>query len=139
MATTVAEVMTSDPATVDADAPISEAARQMRVRNAGNVLVVDGGRLAGIVTDRDIAVRAVAENKDPNTPVREACSEVDLITVTPDTRIEQAVELMRSKAVRRLPVVEGDRPVGVLSIGDLAMDRDKNSVLADISAAEPNQ
>lgn len=139
MATTVAEVMTSDLVTVDADAPISEAARQMRARNAGNVLVLDGGRLAGIVTDRDITIRAVAENKDPNTPVREVCSEVALATVTSDTGIEQAVELMRSKAVRRLPVVEGDRPVGVLSIGDLAIERDRNSVLADISVAEPNQ
>lgn len=136
MAITVAQVMARDPATVSADTPISEAARIMRAAGVGDVLVVDSGRLSGIVTDRDIAIRAVAENKDPHTPVREACSSIELITVTPDTKLEQAVQLMRSKAIRWLPVVEGDRPVG---IGDLAIERDESSVLADISAAESNQ
>lgn len=139
MATTVAEVMTSDPATVTADSPIREAAQQMRTTNAGDVLVLDGGRLIGIITDRDITIRAVAENKDPSTPVREACSSEGLATVTPDTRIDRAVEIMRSRAVRRLPVVEGERPVGVVSIGDLALERDRESALADISAAQPNK
>lgn len=139
MATTVAEVMSRAPATVTSDTPISEAARQMRAHDIGDVLVVDGGRLAGIVTDRDIAIRIVAENRDLNTPVREVCSGQELTTVTPDTKIEQAVELMRSKALRRLPVVEGDQAVGVVSIGDLAIERDQTSGLADISAAEPNQ
>lgn len=139
MATTVAEVMSRAPATVTSDTPISEAARQMRAHDIGDVLVVDGGRLAGIVTDRDIAIRIVAENRDLNTPVREVCSGQELTTVTPDTKIEQAVELMRSKALRRLPVVEGDQAVGVVSIGDFAIERDQTSGLADISAAEPNQ
>ncbi len=110
----------------------------MREGNTGAVLVMDGGQLAGISTDRDIAIRGVAENKSPNTPVREAVSDRDLTTVTPNTKIEQAVELMRSKAIRRLPVVEGDRPVGIVSIGDLAIERDETSALADISAAESN-
>ncbi len=83
MATTVAEVMTHDPATVNADTPISEAAREMRASNTGDVLVVDSGRLIGIVTDRDIVIRVLADNKDPRTPVREACSGDDLATVTP--------------------------------------------------------
>lgn len=139
MATTVAEVMTLDPTIVSANAPVSEAARHMRARNAGNVLVMDDGQLIGIITDRDIAIRVVAENKDPDTPVREACSDQDVTTVTPDTTLEQAVELMRSKAIRRLPVVEGDRPVGIVSIGDLAIERDETSALADISVAEANQ
>jgi CBS domain-containing protein len=139
MATTVAEVMAHDPATVDVDAPISEAARTMRAADVGDVLIVEGGRLRGIITDRDIAVRAVAEDKDPSTPVREACSGAELITVTPDTTIEQATQLMRSNAVRRLPVVEGDRPVGIVSIGDLAIERNETSALADISAAEANR
>ena len=138
MAITIAEVMTRPPATVTSDAPVSEAARHMRANNIRDVLVMDGGRLAGIVTDRDIAVRIVAENKDANTPVREACSGQELTSVTPDTKIEQAVQLMRSKAIRRLPVVEGDRPVGIVSIGDLAIERDESSALADISAAQPN-
>lgn len=139
MATTVADVMAHDLATVNADSPISEAARIMRAADVGDVLVLDGDRLSGIVTDRDIAIRVVAENKDPDTPVLEACSSVELTTVTPDTTIEQAVQLMRSKAIRRLPVVEGDRPVGMVSIGDLAIERDEDSALADISAAEANR
>lgn len=139
MATTVAEVMTTDPATVDLDTPVSEAARAMRARNVGDVLVLDRARLTGIVTDRDITIRVVADDKPLSTPVREACSGEDLATVTPQTPIGEAVDLMRSKAIRRLPVMDGDRPVGVVSIGDLAMDRDRDSALADISAAEPNR
>jgi CBS domain-containing protein len=69
--------------------------------------------------------------------VRDAFT-ADPTTVTPDTRIEQAVDLMRDRAVRRLPVVEGTRPVGVVSLGDLAIERDEDSVLADISAATEN-
>jgi CBS domain-containing protein len=139
MATTVAEVMTHEPATVNADTPTSEAAREMRTSNTGDVLVTDGGQLVGIVTDRDIAIRIVAEDKSPSTPVREACSSQDLATVTPDTSIDQAIELMRSKAIRRLPVVEGGRPVGIVSIGDFALERDETSALADVSAAESNR
>ena len=139
MAITVAEVMARDPATVNADSPVSEAARIMRAADVGDVLVLDSGRLSGIVTDRDIAIRVVAENKNPDTPVSEACSGAELTTVTPDTKVEQAVQLMRRQAIRRLPVVEGEHPVGIVSIGDLAIERDERSALADISAAEPNQ
>lgn len=139
MAITVAEVMTLDPVTVDADAPISEAARKMRVNHVGNVFVLDEGRLSGIVTDRDITIRAVAENKGPDTPVRHACSDTELTIVAPDATIEQAAMLMRDKAVRRLPVVEGDHVIGVISLGDLAIERDETSALAVISAAEPNR
>ncbi len=135
MATTVADVMAHSPATIPIDAPITEAAQQMRANDIGDVLVMDGGRLAGIVTDRGI----VAENKDLKTPVREACSDGDVVTVTPSTDIAEAAQLMRSKAIRRLPVVEGNRPVGILSIGDLAIEREETSALADISAANPNQ
>ncbi len=139
MATTVTEVMAHDPVTVSADAPVSAAAQHMRASDTGDVLVMDGGRLAGIITDRDIAIRVVAENKPPETPVREAYSGGDLTTVTPDTTLEQAAEVMRRQAIRRLPVVDGDRPVGIVSIGDLAIERDETSALADISAAESNR
>jgi CBS domain-containing protein len=103
------------------------------------VVVTDDGHPAGIVTDRDIAVRAVAEEKGPQTPVREVCSAEDFATVGPDTSIQQVVQLMREKAVRRVPVVEGDDVVGIVSIGDLAIERDQDSALADISAAEGNR
>jgi CBS domain-containing protein len=139
VATTVAELMARDPQTVEAGASVTDAARRMRDADTGDVLVLAGERLAGIITDRDIVVRVVAEGKDSSTPVGDMCSGQDLVTVTPDARLEHAAELMRERSVRRLPVVEGDRPVGVLSIGDLAIERDEGSALADVSAAEPNQ
>lgn len=101
-------------------------------------IATDNGTVSGIVTDRDIAVRLVAEDKDPRTPVAEIISDSELVTATPDMPLDQAVRLMRSRAVRRLPVVQQGRAVGVLSLGDLAMERDQNSALADISAAEGN-
>ncbi len=137
MATTVAEIMAHDPQTVQADAPVGEVARRMRDADTGDVVVLDGDALVGIVTDRDIVLRVVAEGRGVDTPVRDACT-ADPTTVTPDTRIEQAVELMRDRAIRRLPVVEGSRPVGVVSLGDVAIERDEDSVLADISAAAEN-
>jgi CBS domain-containing protein len=81
----------------------------------------------------------VAEDKDLSTPVGEACSAADLQTVGPDTSLDQAVQLMRSNAIRRLPVVENDQAVGILSLGDLAIELDEDSALADISAAEPDE
>ena len=138
MATTVAEIMARHPQTATADETVADVARRMRDSDTGDVLVVDGDSLVGIVTDRDIAVRIVAEGRDPSTPAREACSAGELVTVTPDTTAEQAAQIMRDNAVRRLPVVEGDRPVGVVSLGDLAIERDEHSALAEISAAEGN-
>ncbi|MQA14941.1 MAG: CBS domain-containing protein [Pseudonocardiaceae bacterium] len=120
MATTVAEVMTRDPQTIGADEPISAVARRMRSADIGNIVILDGARVAGIVTDRDIVIRAVADQKDHATPVRDVCSNQDLATITPDMQVDHAVGLLRDKAVRRLPVVDGDRVVGVVSIGDFA-------------------
>jgi CBS domain-containing protein len=139
MAQRVADVMTSDPATVESGQPVSEAARLMRDYDAGAVVVTENGRVSGIVTDRDIAVRVVADGKGPEVPVREAASGSDVATVGPDTSIDQAVQLMRAKGVRRLPVVEKDKAVGIVSIGDLAIERDPTSALADLSAAEGNR
>ncbi|AQZ64172.1 oxidoreductase [[Actinomadura] parvosata subsp. kistnae] len=138
MARTVADVMTSHPATVEADQPVSVAASLMRDNDTGAVIVNDNGRIKGIVTDRDITVRVTADERGPDTPVRDACSP-SVEAVGPDTSIDQAVQLMRTHAVRRLPVVEDGRAVGVVSLGDLAMERDPNSALADISAAEGNR
>lgn len=138
MATTVSDVMTRNPETIEADQPVLEAARRMRDADIGDVIVLDNGRIVGILTDRDIAVRVVAEGMDSSTPVRQACSADDLQTVGPDTPLAQAVQLMRSNSIRRLPVVENDQAVGVLSLGDLAMELDEDSALADISADAPN-
>ena len=139
MPATVAEIMARNVQSVSADASVQEAARQMRDVDMGDVVVTDGDRLLGILTDRDIAVRVVAEDKAASTPVRDVCSGSDLATVAPDTSVDQAAELMRRKSVRRLPVVQDGRVVGVVSIGDLAIERDPRSALADVSAAEPNQ
>ena len=138
MAQTVADVMTRNPVTIERDESAAEAARLMARGDMGDVIVTDNGTVSGIVTDRDIAVRLVAEDKDPRTPVAEIISDSELVTATPDMPLDQAVRLMRSRAVRRLPVVQQGRAVGVLSLGDLAMERDQDSALADISVAEGN-
>ena len=139
MAQSVSQVMTRNPRTVRADAPVIEAARIMREADVGPVIVVEDDHVAGVVTDRDIAIRAVADGRDPSsTKVSDICSP-DLTTVSPDDTIDSAVQLMREKHIRRLPVVEGGKPVGIVSIGDLAVEREPGSVLGDISAAEPNK
>ena len=138
MAKTVADVMTRDPVTVESSHPVREAAQLMRDADAGALIVLEDGKVAGIATDRDIVVRVLANGDGPDTPVQRACSSDELTTVAPDTSIEQAVQIMRSKAVRRLPVLESGRPVGIVSLGDLAIERDPDSALADVSAAEGN-
>jgi CBS domain-containing protein len=139
MAGKVDEVMTHDPRTVAAGDTVVEAARAMRDGDVGDVVVVDHGRVSGIVTDRAIVVRAVAQERDPtSTPVRDICS-TTVITVTPDQNLDDAIRLMREHDVRRLPVVQDGRPIGILSLGDLAVERDPDSALADISAGDPNR
>jgi CBS domain-containing protein len=139
MARSVGDIMTRNPRTVDAGDSVAEAARQMRDGDFGSVLVLDNGRVDGIVTDRDIAVRAVAEGRDPeSTQVSEIYS-TGVATVEPSQSIEDAVQTMREHDIRRLPVVENGRPVGILSLGDLAVEQDPESVIADISASSPDQ
>ena len=133
----VSEVMTAGPITLDKDASIAEAAKLMRDQGIGDVIVVDGDAAEGIVTDRDIVVRGVAEGADPNTTRLGQVVSSDLTAVAPDDPVERAIELMRDKAIRRLPVIERGRPVGFVSIGDLAVERDPESVLADISEEPP--
>jgi CBS domain-containing protein len=137
MPQTVNEVMTPDPVTCEATASLEDVARAMRDNDTGAIVVTDGEKFAGLVTDRDIVVRAVAEGREPGTPVRDAVSE-NVVSVEPDAPVERAIEIMREQAVRRVPVVQDGRPVGVVAIGDLAIERDGTSALADISAASPN-
>jgi CBS domain-containing protein len=135
---TIAAIMTKQPAVLESDLPLTDAARVMRDSDIGDVILIEGGSVCGIVTDRDIVVRGIASGKDPSTTrLDEICSK-DVTTVSSDTPVDEAVRLMRDRAVRRLPVVDGDRPVGVISLGDLAMERDPSSALADISEAPPN-
>ncbi len=138
MAQTVRDVMTENLVTLPGSAPLTDAARQMKESDIGDVIVMADSELCGVVTDRDIVVRAIAEGKDPRSSTLEEICSHDVVTIGPDDSIDQAAQLMRQRAVRRLPVVEGGRPVGIVSIGDLAIERDETSALADISAAEGN-
>jgi CBS domain-containing protein len=135
----VREVMTEDPVVLPKDATIVEAARLMRDHGIGDVIVTDGDRAQGIVTDRDIVVRAVAEGSDPGQVRVEDVLSGDLAAVTPEDSVERAIALMREKAIRRVPVVESGKAVGVVSIGDLAIQRDADSALADISEEPPTR
>jgi CBS domain-containing protein len=135
---TVQDVMTTNVVYLPIETTIGEAARTMREQDIGDVVVADGPSLAGLVTDRDIVIRAVAEKRDPdNTTLREIMTE-ELVTVRPDDTIQQAALLMRDRAVRRVLVCDDGGLVGIVSIGDLAERIDPDSVLGGISSADPN-
>lgn len=139
MAQAIRDIMTQDLKTCPSDTTLDEAARSMRDADVGDVIVLkDDGTMCGVVTDRDITVRAVAERRDPSSVTLEDVCSHDVVSVTPDTDAEEAARLMRERAVRRLPVMEDGKPVGIVSIGDLAIERDPDSALADISAAPGN-
>ena len=120
----IRDVMTPNPRTVSPDDSILNAARIMRDEDTGVVPVVDNGRPVGMVTDRDIVVRAVADGGQMNRPVRDIAT-TNVVCVTPEMSTREANELMREHQVRRLPVVEGERLVGVVSLGDLAVKESK--------------
>jgi CBS domain-containing protein len=139
MAQYLREIMTQKPVTVQASDTVVAAARSMRDGNIGDVVVVENDQIQGILTDRDIVVRALAEGRDPaRTTVGEICSR-ELTILSPDDAIGAAEKTMRDRAIRRLPVVEGGRPVGIVSLGDLAVERNPDSTLGGISAAPPNR
>ena len=129
MAQSVREAMTSNPKTVEPSAPIVEAARLMRDEDTGIVPIVEGDRLIGTITDRDITIRVVAEAKDPqSTSVGDVASK-DLVTIDPQQDLDEALRLMAQHQVRRLPVVEEDgRLVGILSQADVATTGDERRV-----------
>lgn len=134
----IREMMSTDPVCIPADRSAAAAAGAMRDAHIGDVIVQDDGEVCGIVTDRDIVVRVVAEQRAPDTvKLGEICSR-DLAVVSPDDTVAKAIGLMRDRALRRLPVLEGGRPVGIVSLGDLAMRRDPESALGAISAAPAN-
>ena len=139
MAQQIREIMTKDVIKLPGSASITEAAKRMRQAHVGAVLVEDGSAVCGMVTDRDIAVRVVADGRDPaTTPLSAVCTK-ELVVLSPDDEVDRAVELMREKAVRRTPVVDREsHVVGIVSLGDLAIARDAQSVLGRISAATPN-
>jgi CBS domain-containing protein len=134
----VREIMSAAPVCMAASEPVSAAARAMKERGIGTVLVLSGGRLTGLVTDRDITIRVLAENRDPRaTRLGDICS-AELAVLSPDDDLEAAARLVRDHAVRRLPVIADGVPVGVVSIGDLALNQHERSALSQLPAAPPN-
>jgi CBS domain-containing protein len=134
----ICDIMAKDLSTVESGSNISDAARMMRDNDTGAIIVSDGGRLSGLLTDRDIAVRAVAEGLDPSsTSAGEICTS-DVITLDSNSSIGDAITAMRDANVRRVPVTDNGSPVGIVSLGDLALALDEESALADISSARQN-
>lgn len=132
---TIREVMTPDPVTLLADVPICDAARAMRDMGIGDVLVQHEDGQLGIVTDRDLVVRALADGADPaSAPVGRYSSD-PLITVHVDDSVDTALQVILERAVRRVPVMQDGKPAGIVSAGDLARQLDPASMLAEISAA----
>jgi len=134
----VRDIMSAAPVCMSPGASVSAAARAMKQHGIGTVLVLTDGRLSGLVTDRDITVRVLAENRDPQaTPIGDICGG-ELVVLDPDDDLVQAAWLVRDRAVRRIPVLRDGTAVGVVSIGDLALEKDATSVLSGVSSAPPN-
>jgi len=116
----IREVMTPNPRCVAPAETIQNAARIMREEDTGAVPVVENGKVLGMITDRDIVIRVVAEGARLDQPVRDVVTR-DVVCATPEMSTRQASELMSEHQVRRLPVVENDRLVGIVSLGDIAV------------------
>jgi CBS domain-containing protein len=118
----IRDAMTANPRTIETSTAILEAARYMRDENVGSLPIVEGEKLVGILTDRDIAIRAIAEGRDGSATAGEIASK-DLVTVDPQQSVDEAMKLMAKNQVRRLPVCEEDgRLVGILAQADVALD-----------------
>ena len=126
----IREVMTPNPRCVAPGDPIQNAARIMRDEDTGAVPVVENGKILGMVTDRDIVIRAVADGAKLDGPVRGIVSP-DVVCATPEMSTRDASKLMAEHQVRRLPVVENDRLVGIVSLGDLAVKEGRDSRTGD--------
>jgi CBS domain-containing protein len=132
----VRNVMTQNPTSCDPSRTAVEAAKVMASEDVGSVPVVKGGRLVGIVTDRDLVVRVLAEGRDPNSTTVGEIASSDLETVSPDDDLNAALRKMASSKVRRLPVVEGDQLVGIVAQADVARqgdDSETGQVVEEIS------
>jgi CBS domain-containing protein len=136
MGKSISEVMTRDVRATEPSTTIADAAKTMASEDIGPIPVVEGGRIVGIVTDRDIVVRVVAAGKDPNSTTVGEIASSDVVTVAPDDDIDDALTMMAQNQVRRLPVVEGDRLVGIVAQADVARlgkDKKTGEVVEEIS------
>ena len=121
----IRDVMTSNPTSCEPSTSVVHAAKVMAQEDVGPVPVVEGGRVVGIVTDRDLVVRVLAEGRDPNSTTLGEIVSSDLVTVQPDTQLTEALQLMAQNQVRRLPVVEGEQLVGIVAQADVARAADE--------------
>lgn len=136
MAQRVRDIMTENPVSVRPDSQVVEAARLMASEDVGSLPVVDGDRLVGVVTDRDITVRVVAEGRDAGATTVGEIASSDPVTVKPDADLDEALREMARNQVRRIPVVEGDRLVGIVAQADVARetsDSETGRVVEEIS------
>ena len=128
MAKSVREAMTASVSSVSPSQSLADAAEVMKREDVGSVPVVEEGRLAGIVTDRDIVTRAVAEQRNPQTVSVEEIASHDLVTVEPEQDLDEALALMARHKVRRLPVLEEGRLIGMLAQADVALEAKEQKV-----------
>jgi CBS domain-containing protein len=136
----VRQVMTAAPDAVRVTSTLQEASRIMKEKDIGDVLVEDAkGQLSGIITDRDLAIRATAEGADPTTTKVSSVYTKEITTLAPTDTVQDAIGRMRANDVRRLPVVEGGKAIGIVSLGDISVETAPNSLLADISTAAPDR
>ncbi|GHJ10985.1 oxidoreductase [Micromonospora humidisoli] len=135
----VSDVMTKQVVYLSAETTLDEAARVMKEADIGDVVVTDGSTLAGLLTDRDIVVRAVAECSDPASTSIGSIITREVVMIEQHATAGEAVALMRERNIRRILVCDNERKlVGIVSLGDLAMQLDPSSALADISEGAPN-
>jgi len=134
----VRSIMTKSPRTVTKDTPVQEAARLMKKADFGALIVNDSNdAICGIVTDRDIVLRSVADGQDLEKTMVESICSTNTVCLSPDDTIDQAVEKMVKHSIRRVPVVENNMAIGILSLGDLAIVRQPESALGKISNSSP--
>lgn len=140
----VRDIMTKNVACIDPSATVVEAAQLMQKHNVGSIPVMDKNNIVGIVTDRDIVVRNVAHNKNPqNTPVSDVMT-THVTSVSPDMDVSQLSDMMARQQIRRIPVMENNKLVGIVALGDLATnswsDTEASEALAEISKpSKPEQ
>ena len=125
MGKTIRDVMTSNPCTIDADKDVAYAAKMLRDENVGIAPIVEGDQLVGVLTDRDIAIKVVAEGKDPQTTKARDVASRDIVTVDPQQDLDEALRLMAQHQIRRVPVVEEDgKIIGIVAQADIALASD---------------
>jgi CBS domain-containing protein len=140
MANSVRDAMTEDPRSIGKSVSVVEAARLMREQDIGSLPITDDEKLVGMITDRDITTRVVAEAADPNMTTVDDVYSRDLISVEPDKDLEEALRLMARHQVRRLPVVENGRLVGIVAQADIALSENETKTGELVEAiSEPSK